>query len=185
MRRSFRDLTFAFGLAVILVYMLLAAQFESFVHPFTIMISVPLALIGAVGGLALMGKGLNTMSLIGMVILVGIAVNNAIVKVDYINQARRQGRPLREAILEAGRVRLRPIIMNSVANVLGLVPMAIGIGAGADLRVPLAIALIGGLVVSTALTLIVIPVVYQTIEHVRGGAVSFAAAEAEPAPAAD
>ncbi|NNF15059.1 MAG: efflux RND transporter permease subunit [Gemmatimonadetes bacterium] len=167
MRRSFRDLAFAFGLALILVYMILAAQFESFVHPFTILMSVPLALVGAVLALLLTGQGLNTMSLIGAVILVGIVVNDAIVKVDFINQARRQGRELREAILEAGRVRLRPIVMTTVTTVLGLLPMALGIGRGSDLRAPLAIAVIGGLLVATALTLIIVPVVYQTVERVR------------------
>jgi HAE1 family hydrophobic/amphiphilic exporter-1 len=167
MRRSFRDLAFAFGLALVLVYMILAAQFESFVHPFTILTAVPLALVGTVLALALTGGGLNTMSLIGVVILVGIVVNDAIVKVDFINLARRQGRPLREAILEAGRVRLRPILMTTVTTVLGLFPMALGIGRGADLRAPLAIAVIGGLTVATLLTLIVIPVVYAVVEDVR------------------
>jgi HAE1 family hydrophobic/amphiphilic exporter-1 len=168
MRRSFRDLVFAFGLALVLVYMILAAQFESFVHPFTILMSVPLALVGAVLALAVTGQGLNTMSLIGAVILVGIVVNDAIVKVDFINQARSRGLALRMAILEAGRVRLRPIVMTTVTTVLGLLPMALGIGRGSDLRAPLAIAVIGGLIVATALTLIVVPVVYQTVEGVRG-----------------
>ncbi|NNF29217.1 MAG: efflux RND transporter permease subunit, partial [Gemmatimonadetes bacterium] len=167
MRRSFRDLAFAFGLALLLVYMILAAQFESFVHPFTILISVPLALVGAVFALALAGQGLNTMSLIGAVILVGIVVNDAIVKVDFINQSRARGQPVREAILEAGEFRLRPIVMTTVTTVLGLLPMALGIGRGADLRAPLAIAVIGGLIFATALTLIVVPVVYATVEDVR------------------
>jgi hydrophobic/amphiphilic exporter-1 (mainly G- bacteria), HAE1 family len=167
MRRSFRDLAFAFALALILVYMILAAQFESFVHPFTILMSVPLALVGAILALILTGEGLNTMSLIGVVILVGIVVNDAIVKVDFINQCRRQGRGIRDAILEAGRVRLRPIIMTTVTTVLGLLPMALGIGRGSDLRAPLAIAVIGGLLVATALTLVVVPVVYQTVEGLR------------------
>ncbi|MDH3223393.1 MAG: efflux RND transporter permease subunit, partial [Gemmatimonadota bacterium] len=168
MRRSFRDLAFAFGLALLLVYMILAAQFESFVHPFTILISVPLALVGAVMALALTGQGLNTMSLIGGVILVGIVVNDAIVKVDFINQSRARGHSVRAAILEAGRFRLRPIVMTTVTTVLGLLPMALGIGRGADLRAPLAIAVIGGLILATALTLIVVPVVYATVEDVRG-----------------
>ncbi len=167
MRRSFRDLAFAFGLALILVYMILAAQFESFVHPFTILMSVPLALVGAILGLFVTGEGLNTMSLIGVVILVGIVVNDAIVKVAFIVQARERGFGLKAAILEAGRVRLRPIIMTTVTTVLGLFPMALGIGRGADLRAPLAIAVIGGLMVATALTLIVVPVVYQTVEVAR------------------
>jgi HAE1 family hydrophobic/amphiphilic exporter-1 len=167
MRRSFRDLAFAFGLALILVYMILAAQFESFVHPFTILTAVPLALVGAILALVLTGQGLNTMSLIGVVILVGIVVNDSIVKVDFINQMRAQGMRLRQAILEAGRVRLRPIVMTTVTTVLGLTPMAMGVGRGADLRAPLAIAVIGGLLVATGLTLIVVPVVYSLVESVR------------------
>ncbi len=167
MRRSFRDLAFAFGLAILLVYMILAAQFESFVHPFTILMAVPLALVGAILALALTGQGLNTMSLIGVVILVGIVVNDAIVKVDFINQGRARGLGLRDAILEAGEVRLRPIVMTTVTTVLGLLPMALGIGRGADLRAPMAISVIGGLIVATALTLIVVPVVYSVVEGVR------------------
>ncbi|MEE8134257.1 MAG: efflux RND transporter permease subunit, partial [Gemmatimonadales bacterium] len=113
------------------------------------------------------GEGLNTMSLIGLVVLVGIVVNDAIVKVDFINQMRAHGLAVREAILEAGRVRLRPIIMTTVTTVLGLTPMALGIGRGADLRAPLAIAVIGGLISATALTLVVIPVAYDVMEDVR------------------
>jgi HAE1 family hydrophobic/amphiphilic exporter-1 len=169
MRRSFRDLAFAFALALLLVYMILAAQFESVIHPFTILMAVPLALVGAILALWATGNGLNTMSLIGIVILVGIVVNDAIVKVDFINQTRARGAGLREAILEAGRVRLRPIIMTTVTTVLGLLPMALGIGRGADLRSPLAIAVIGGLVVATLLTLVVVPVVYAALEGLPQG----------------
>ncbi|MFP4622663.1 MAG: efflux RND transporter permease subunit [Gemmatimonadota bacterium] len=167
MRRSFRDLAFAFGLALLLVYMILAAQFESFVQPFTILLSVPLALVGAVAALWLAGAGLNTMSLIGVVILVGIVVNDAIVKVDFINQARGRGASVRDAIMEAGSARLRPIVMTTTTTVLGLTPMALGIGRGADLRAPLAIVVIGGLITATALTLIVVPVAYDLIEDAR------------------
>ena len=167
MRRSFRDLAFAFALALVLVYMILAAQFESFAQPFTILMAVPLALVGTVLALLVTREGLNTMSLIGVVILVGIVVNDAIVKIDFIVQARARGMGLREAIMEAGRVRLRPIIMTTATTVLGLLPMALGIGRGSDLRAPLAIAVIGGLSVATALTLIVVPVVYQSMERAR------------------
>jgi HAE1 family hydrophobic/amphiphilic exporter-1 len=173
MRRSFRELAFAFALALLLVYMILAAQFESFLHPFTILLSVPLALVGALFALAATGSGLNTMSLIGVVILVGIVVNDAIVKVDFINQARARGASVRDAILEAGQARLRPILMTTVTTVLGLLPMALGIGRGADLRAPLAIAVIGGLIAATALTLVVVPVAYALVEDVAaavGGA---------------
>ncbi len=177
--RSFRDLAFAFMLALVLVYMILAAQFESFVHPFTILLSVPLATVGAAVALFAVGAGLNTMSLIGMVILVGIVVNDAIVKVDFINQMRVT-MPLREAILEAGRVRLRPIIMTTVTTVLGLTPMALGIGRGSDLRAPLAIAVIGGLISATLLTLIVVPVAYDLIESGRVRLRSLAGLDAAP-----
>ena len=171
MRRSFRDLAFAFALALMLVYMILAAQFESFVHPFTVIMAVPLAVVGAVWALMITGEGINTMSLIGIVILVGIVVNDSIVKVDFINQARAGGMALREAILEAGRVRLRPIVMTTVTTVLGLMPMALGMGRGADLRAPMAISVIGGLIVATLLTLIVVPVVYSLVESLRFGVV--------------
>jgi len=166
MRRSFRDLAFAFALAVLLVYMILAAEFESFIHPFTILMSVPLALVGAFLSLALTGNGINTMSLIGLIILVGIVDNDAVVKVDFIVQCRRRGMSVRDSILEAGRVRLRPIIMTTVTTILGLLPMALGIGEGSELRSPMAITVIGGLTVATALTLVVVPVVYQTMEGV-------------------
>jgi HAE1 family hydrophobic/amphiphilic exporter-1 len=163
MRESFRSLLFAFGLALLLVYLILAAQFESVRQPLVVLISVPLAAIGAVPALWLARDGLNVMSGIGLVILIGIVVNDAIVKVDFINQRRSAGLTLRAAILEAGRLRLRPIVMTTVTTVFGLLPMALGWGAGADLRSPLAVAVIGGLLSSTLLTLIVVPVVYSLV----------------------
>ncbi len=187
MQRSFRDLTFAFILALLLVYMILAAEFESFVHPFTVLLSIPLAVVGAIFALRLTGSGLNSMSLIGIVILVGIAVNNAIVMVDFINQMRKSGKPAREAIREAARARLRPIIMTTVTTLLGILPMALGIGRGADLRSPLAIAIFGGLFTSTALALLVIPVAYDLVDEaarwfrVRLPGAGIAAATANPA----
>jgi HAE1 family hydrophobic/amphiphilic exporter-1 len=165
MRESFRSLALAFTLAVALVFMILAAQFESLLHPFTIMLALPLAAIGAVAALFLFRDGINVMSLIGFVILVGITDNNAILMVDFINQHRREGAGLREAILEAGRVRLRPILMTALTTVLGLLPMALGLGAGADLRAPMAVAVIGGLISATLLTLVVIPVIYASLEE--------------------
>jgi HAE1 family hydrophobic/amphiphilic exporter-1 len=167
MRRSFRDLALAFGLAVLLVYMILAAQFESFLHPGTILAAVPLSLIGAVLGLWIAGQGVNTMSLIGLVILVGIVDNDSIVKVDFIVHARARGASVREAVHEAGRARLRPIIMTTVTTILGLAPMAIGVGRGAELRSALAVTVIGGLAVATLLTLIVVPVIFSVVEDVR------------------
>jgi len=166
-QRSIRDLAFAFGLALLLVYMILAAEFESFMHPFTILLSVPLALIGAFTALFLFGAGLNTISLIGMVILIGIVDNDAVVKIDYIIQQREKGMGLREAILDAGHARLRPILMTSVTTMLGVLPMMIGLGAGSGLQRPLAVAVFGGLFTSTVLTLLVIPVVYEMVEDAR------------------
>ncbi|MFV1985752.1 MAG: efflux RND transporter permease subunit, partial [Gemmatimonadota bacterium] len=163
MRESFRSLIFAFGLALALVYLIMAAQFESLVQPLVVLTAVPLAAFGAVFALWGTGGGLNVMSAIGLVILIGIVVNDAIIKVDFINQRRKAGLGKREAILEAGRLRLRPIIMTTITTVVGLLPLALGIGAGADLRAPLAVAVIGGLVSATFLTLIVVPVVYSVM----------------------
>ncbi|HEY0672688.1 MAG TPA: efflux RND transporter permease subunit, partial [Longimicrobiales bacterium] len=165
MRRSFRELAFAFALALLLVYMILAAEFESLIHPFTILLSVPLALIGAVWALWVAGAGINTISLIGVIILVGIVDNDAVVKIDFINQMRREGMSVRQAILAAGHARLRPIVMNTLTVMLSVMPMMLGIGAGAALQAPLAIAVFGGLFTATALTLIVIPVVYELIDE--------------------
>jgi HAE1 family hydrophobic/amphiphilic exporter-1 len=167
MRRSFRELTLAFLLAVLLVYMILAAEFESLIHPFTVLLSVPLGLIGAVLALWIMGAGLNSISLIGMVILVGIVDNDAVVKIDFINQMRREGLNTRDAIRAAGHARLRPIVMNTITTMLAITPMMLGIGPGAGLQAPLAIAVFGGLFSSTILTLIVIPVVYELIDDLR------------------
>jgi HAE1 family hydrophobic/amphiphilic exporter-1 len=167
MRESFRSLVFAFGLALALVYLIMAAQFESVIQPIVVLTAVPLAAVGAVLGLWLSRGGLNVMSGIGLVILIGIVVNDAIVKVDFINQRRRSGLEKRDAILEAGRLRLRPIIMTTVTTVVGLLPLALGVGAGADLRAPLAIAVIGGLTSATVLTLIVVPVVYSLLVEPR------------------
>jgi HAE1 family hydrophobic/amphiphilic exporter-1 len=165
MRKGFRALGFAFLLALLLVYMLLAAEFESLLHPFIILLAVPLAAVGATVALWVAGAGINTMSLIGMVILVGIVDNDAVVKVDFINQMRREGMTRREAIFAAGHARLRPIVMNTVTAMLGLLPMALAIGPGAELQAPLAIAVFGGLLSATALTLVVIPVSYDLLEE--------------------
>ncbi len=161
MQSSFRSLLFAFGLAFTLVFLIMAAQFESIVQPLVILVAVPLAGIGALAGLWIAGDGLNAMSGIGLVILTGIVINDAIVKVDFINQRRKAGLSKRDAIVEAGRLRLRPIVMTTVTTVFGLLPLAAGLGAGADLRAPLAVAVIGGLLSATFLTLIVVPVVYS------------------------
>lgn len=159
------DLFLALFLAICLVYLVLAAQFESFVHPFSIMLAVPLAMVGAIVALWATGANLGVPSLIGMIVLAGIVVNNAIVFVDYINLQRRRGYEIREAVLRAGRIRLRPILMTAATTILGLTPLVIGIGEGAELQVPLATAVIGGLFTSTLLTLFVIPVTYTFLSE--------------------
>jgi len=169
MQASYQSLLLAACLALALVYMIMAAQFESFKHPFIIILSVPMAAVGTVWLLLLTGQSLNVVSLIGVVVLVGIAVNDAIVKVDFINQERRRGTPLTESLMEAGRKRFRPILMTSVTTILGLTPMAVGLGKGAELQRPLALAIIGGLITSTVLTLIMIPVIYSLLAGRRPG----------------
>jgi len=165
--RSFRSLILALFVSIVLVYMILAAQFESLVQPFVIMFAVPLALIGVAAALFVTSNSINVMSAIGTIILVGIVVNDAIIKVDFINRAHRGGMPLRAAIEEAGRKRLRPILMTTVTTVLGLTPMAFGFGQGANMQAPLAVAVIGGLLSATFLTLIIIPVIYSYVGGIR------------------
>jgi HAE1 family hydrophobic/amphiphilic exporter-1 len=161
--RTTSSLILAALLAVALVYVLLAAQFESFVEPFIIMITVPLGVIGVVLGLAIFGQSWNALSGIGLVILSGIVVNNGILLVDRISQLRKAGSPISIAVIDAGRDRFRPVIMTTVTTVLGLIPMAIGIGEGAALRQPLAIAVICGISVATILTLVIVPVLYSVL----------------------
>jgi HAE1 family hydrophobic/amphiphilic exporter-1 len=168
LRRSLRGLAFAFLLAVVLVYLILAAQFESLTLPAVILLAVPLAMIGAVLALAVTGHGIDTMSGIGIIVLVGIVDNDAIIKIDFINRARQAGLGLREAIEEAGRARLRPIIITSMTTICGVLPLAVGLGRGSELYAPLAIAILGGMVSSTALTLIVIPVLYSVVAERHG-----------------
>lgn len=157
---ALKDLSMALVLAVVLVFMILASQFESLLHPFTIMLSVPLAFSGGALGLFLTGKALSVPAFIGVIMLAGIVVNNAIVLVDYINTRRKQGEERNEAIVNAGPIRLRPILMTTLTTALGLVPLALGIGEGAEAQAPMAIVVIGGLMLSTLLTLVFIPVVY-------------------------
>jgi HAE1 family hydrophobic/amphiphilic exporter-1 len=163
---SFSDLFLALVLAVVLVYMILASQFESLLYPFTIMLSVPLAFAGGALGLFITGRPLSVPGLIGAIILAGIVVNNAIVLVDYINTRRRNGESRREAIVNAGPIRLRPILMTTLTTVLGLTPLALGVGEGAELEAPLATVVIGGLLLSTLLTLIFIPVMYTIFDDI-------------------
>ena len=159
----------AFGVAALFIYIVLASQFESFVHPVTIMLSLPLAIIGAFLGLYLHGSALSIGSLIGIILLMGLVTKNAILLVDAAIQFQRQGLAPKEAMLEAGPRRLRPILMTTAAMVLGMLPTATGKGLGSEFRAPMAIAVIGGVISSTLLTLIVVPVVYLNIESMRRG----------------
>jgi HAE1 family hydrophobic/amphiphilic exporter-1 len=169
MAKSFQSLIFAFTLAVLLVYMIMAAQFESLRHPFLILLTLPMGITGAIWALLITGQSLNVISIIGMVVLAGVVVNDAIVKIDYTNQLRRKGLSVRESIIEASRVRLRPILMTTVTTALGLFPMSLGLGRGAELQQPLAISVIGGLLLATFLTLILIPIAYEMAERKKRG----------------
>jgi multidrug efflux pump len=157
-------LYFAFVLALIVVYMVLAAQFESLVHPFTVLLSVPLAVTGALLTLWITGSTLNLFSQIGMILLIGIVTKNSILLVEYANRAKSRGLDAVEAMLESGRIRLRPILMTSVATIIALMPIALGLGAGAASRRPLGYAIVGGLFFSTVLTLYLVPVVYVLLD---------------------
>jgi len=170
MQRTFRSLLIALGLAVFLVYLVMASQFESLLHPMVILLSIPLALTGAILALWVTGASLSVVVFIGLIMLAGIVVNNAIVLVTRINQLREAGLARTPAIIEAGRARLRPIVMTTLTTTLGLIPLAVGLGEGSELRSPMAITVIGGLLVSTLLTLVVIPVVYSLLDRRRTAA---------------
>lgn len=165
MQQSFDSMIMALILAIFLVYLVMASQFESLLHPLLILFSVPLAAVGSVYGLFLTGTNISVIVFIGLIMLAGIVVNNAIVLVDRINQLRTQGCDKMTAIKQAAMSRLRPIIMTTLTTALGLVPMAIGLGEGAELRAPMAITVISGLLCSTFLTLIVLPVLYQLFDY--------------------
>jgi len=167
MQRAFTSLLLALALAVFLVYLVMASQFESLLHPFVILLTIPLALTGAVFGLWLTGSSLSVVVFIGLIMLAGIVVNNAIVLVTRINQLREAGMERTEAIVAGARARLRPIIMTTLTTTLGLLPLALGIGDGAEMRAPMAITVIGGLLLATLLTLVVIPVVYSLLDRRR------------------
>lgn len=168
-RKAFESLGQAIFLAILLVYMIMAAQFENLLQPLIIMLTVPMGLIGAFAFLLLFGHSLNIISGIGFLVLVGIGVNDAIVKVEYANQKRRNGLSIREALLEASRVRLRPILMTSFTTIFGLIPMAVMPGTGSELQRPLALVIIGGLLCTTLLTLLLIPVCYELLENWKQG----------------
>jgi HAE1 family hydrophobic/amphiphilic exporter-1 len=163
MQVSFASLRFAMLLAIFLVYLVMASTFESFLHPFIVMFTIPLALVGVVAGLLITDTTVTVIVLIGTIMLTGIVVNNAIVLIDTINRLRRAGVEKREAVIRAGHIRLRPILMTTLTTVLGLLPMALSWGEGAELRSPLAITVASGLLVSTMLTLVVIPAAYLAV----------------------
>ena len=166
-KESMSNLSFALILSIVLVYMVLAAQFESLVHPFTILLTIPLAGMGTVWTFFLLGKSFNMMAYIGLIMLAGIAVNNSIILVDRINQLRAGGMSRRLAIIAAGTQRIRPILMTSLTTILALVPLTIGFGESASLRSPMALAVIGGLITSTILSLVLIPCVYWVLDSFK------------------
>ena len=165
MKKSFQSLVLALLLATLLTYMIMAAQFESLLHPFLVMLTLPMGAAGAFVSLYIGGQSINVMSIIGMVVLVGLVVDDAIVEIDFINQLRRSGKRLRESVVEGCMTRLRAILMASLDTVAGLIPMSLGLARGSELLKPLGIVVAGGLLFSTLLTLILIPVVYEWVEQ--------------------
>jgi HAE1 family hydrophobic/amphiphilic exporter-1 len=162
--RRFVSLGVAFALAIILVYMVMGAQFESLIHPFTVMFTVPLGLIGVIVLLLITGNTLSLPSLLGIIILAGVVVNNGIVLVDYVNQLRSRGLSKDEAIMEGSITKLRAMLLTALVAIVGMAPMAISKGVGAEMRAPIALAVIGGMVVSTFLMLVVIPTLYSIFD---------------------
>ncbi len=173
MAESFASIGFSMGLAAVLIYMVLAAQFESLVHPFTVMLSLPLSIAGALGLLLLTGRTLSIFSMIGMIMLMGLVTKNAILLVDYTNLLRSRGMSKDEALMTAGPVRLRPILMTAFSTIAGMLPVAIGLGAGAETRAPMGTAIVGGMITSTILTLVVIPVMYSVMDDIASGTKRF------------
>ncbi|WP_425489287.1 efflux RND transporter permease subunit [Noviluteimonas gilva] len=163
--RSVKSLMFAFGLAVFLVYLVMASQFESLLHPFVILFTIPLALVGAVLALLITNSAISVVVFIGLILLVGLVVKNAIILIDKVNQLREEGVPKRQALVDGARSRLRPIAMTTLCTLFGFLPLALAFGEGAEVRSPMAITVIGGLLVSTLLTLVVIPVVYDLLDR--------------------
>ena len=159
-----QSMLFAIALAIFLVYLVMASQFESLLHPLVILFTIPFGLVGVIWSLYATSGIISVVALIGVVMLSGIVVNNAIVLVDYVNVLRREGMSKNEALVAAGKVRLRPILMTSATTILGLLPMAIGIGEGSEVRSPMAVVVIGGLLVGTFLTLFLLPTVYSLFD---------------------
>jgi HAE1 family hydrophobic/amphiphilic exporter-1 len=166
--RTLGELGGAFALAVLLVLMVLAGKFESLLHPFTVLAAIPIAGIGVAAALVPLGEPVGVMALLGAIVLAGIAVNDAILLADTAGQLRAQGRPRREALARAAALRLRPILMTTATTVLALLPLAIGRGDAAQLRAPLALTIVGGLIASTVGSLLVVPCLYELVERLRG-----------------
>ena len=163
MEAAFRSFGFGLAMAVVLLYLVMVAQFRSFLDPFIIMFAVPMGLIGVIWTLILTGTTLNIESFMGIIVMVGIVVSNSILLVDFANQRRREGQELRRAVVESARVRMRPILMTALATIAGLMPIALTLGEGSEASAPLARAAVGGLAVSTVLTLILVPCVYELL----------------------
>jgi HAE1 family hydrophobic/amphiphilic exporter-1 len=163
--KTLQNMVFAFSLALVLLYMVLASQFNSFLQPLIVMTAQPLAVVGGLFALWLTGTSLNLISMIGLILLMGLVAKNSILLVDLTNQMREQGRGVEDALREACPIRLRPVLMTSLTVILALLPAALGLGAGADTNRPMAIAVIGGMVSSTLLTLVVVPAVYSLVEQ--------------------
>jgi multidrug efflux pump len=167
-RESSNSLIFAFLFALVLIYLVLSAQFESFMDPLTIMFTVPLALFGALFSLWIFDFTLNIFSQIGIIMLIGLVTKNGILIVEFANQRKAQGMSIDEAIIGASTARFRPILMTSLSTILGILPIALALGAGAESRVPMGVAVIGGLAFSTVLTLFVIPAIYTYLTSKKG-----------------
>jgi HAE1 family hydrophobic/amphiphilic exporter-1 len=165
-QESFASLIFAFAMGLVIAYMVLATQFNAFTHPFTVLLALPFSISGALMALWVSGQSLNVYSMLGMILLMGIAKKNSILLVDFTNQMRDKGVERHEALLQACPVRLRPILMTSLATIAGALPPALAIGPGAELQRPMALALVGGMAVSTAFTLFVVPAAYSLIDDV-------------------
>ncbi len=163
--KTAKHIMFAFGTGLILIYMTLASQFNSFIQPLIVMVAQPLAIIGGIAGLWIGGHSLNIYSMIGLVLLVGLVAKNSILLIDLTNQMRAEGKPINQALLDACPRRLRPVLMTSLTVIFSMTPAAMGLGAGADINAPLAVAVIGGMISSTLLTLVVVPAVYSLVEN--------------------
>jgi multidrug efflux pump len=184
-KESSGKLYLMFLMAVVFIYLVLAAQFESFIHPLTILLSVPLAVVGALVSLMIFGQSLNIYSQIGLIMLIGLVTKNAILIVEFANQLRRRGNETTKAVIEAARIRLRPILMTSFSTIFGVLPIALGLGAGGEARAPLGIAVVGGLIFSTFLTLLVVPVVYVLMSRFAPEMTAVGEGTAERGPGPD